>query len=445
VLLSIGYRLGVPYYIYTHFLGTMALWIAGVAAASLTRHLLPKSRWAGLVGGLAVIFAWHLIWAAASGMETMLFSMWTLLLVAIAWYELTASGVSRKYVIFRGILFGITAALATITRPEGVVLAGIIGLLMLIARPQSSWLHLTLWVLGVVIAYAVAISPYLVLNLQLTGGLLPDTAAAKQAEYAQLLEANYPFRYLNMLYPLIAGGQIFLLPGVVYFVICVADRIKQEQRNLLYLLPLLWFLALIGLYAARLPAPYQHGRYVIPALPSYIVMGVVGTIWLMQRYRRSSLIPRVVVQAITFSTIALFVIFAIGVGPSEYRQDVFVINEEMVASARWIAQNVPSEELLAVHDIGAVGYFAPRPLLDLAGLVSPEIVPFIVDEDRLWEWLRTNNARHLMGFPYHVPGGAADDPRLCLIFSSGGAMSPSIGGDTMAVYEISWDGRCSDR
>src|SRR5690606_33949171 len=34
---------------------------------------------------------------------------------------------------------------------------------------------------------------------------------------------------------------------------------------------------------------------------------------------------------------------------------------------------VPPGELVACHDIGALGFFADRPLLDLAGLGTPEI------------------------------------------------------------------------
>ena len=45
-----------------------------------------------------------------------------------------------------------------------------------------------------------------------------------------------------------------------------------------------------------------------------------------------------------------------------------------------MAHNTPPDALIAAHDIGAVGYFGQRRLLDLAGLVSPEVIPFIRDE-----------------------------------------------------------------
>ena len=64
-------------------------------------------------------------------------------------------------------------------------------------------------------------------------------------------------------------------------------------------------------------------------------------------------------------------------GLQAYVQDVTIIDQEMVTAALWIKDNIPPDDLLVVHDIGAVGYFAPRPILDIAGLVSPEFVPLI--------------------------------------------------------------------
>ena len=36
----------------------------------MARRLSPDSRFAGFASGLALILAWHLVWSAASGMET---------------------------------------------------------------------------------------------------------------------------------------------------------------------------------------------------------------------------------------------------------------------------------------------------------------------------------------------------------------------------------------
>jgi len=62
---------------------------------------------------------------------------------------------------------------------------------------------------------------------------------------------------------------------------------------------------------------------------------------------------------------------------------VGLIESEMVVTAKWAAQNIPLIPIIAAHDIGALGYFDHHQLIDLAGLVSPEVIPFMRDETRL--------------------------------------------------------------
>jgi hypothetical protein len=441
VLLSIGYRLNIPFKVWTEGLGILTLWYAGVVGARMAVRLLPDQKLIGGMVGLLIMLDWHLIWAAASGMETMLFAMWTLVLIALGWHEANAETRSPGDEVRRGAIFGALSALATLTRPEGIVLVGLIGLTMTVLRPQRSWRGFLQWGSSAAIAFVVVLVPYLVFNLRLTGGLLPDTAAAKQAEAADFLAQSYFVRLKDMLLPLFAGALVFLLPGIVYTAVMIVRRVGRERARLLDLLPLAWAAALVALYAARLPANYQHGRYVMPALPSLIVPGMVGTIALV-KWGRTSPVRRVLTRSLAIATTLAFIVFALFIGPTQYAQDVGIVDQEMVTSAHWIADHIPSQELLAVHDIGAVGYFAPRPILDLAGLVSPEIVPFIKDANRVWDWLQQHGARFLMAFPDQIPGGHVDDPRLCPVFSSGGTAAQAIGGSNMTIYELAWDGNC---
>jgi hypothetical protein len=83
-------------------------------------------------------------------------------------------------------------------------------------------------------------------------------------------------------------------------------RYASRREKWLYLLPLIWVIVLIALYAARLPAAHQHGRYVIPVLPSFIVIGVIGTAGLMQSIRSSGLVGRVVKRTYLISAAGLF-------------------------------------------------------------------------------------------------------------------------------------------
>jgi len=68
-----------------------------------------------------------------------------------------------------------------------------------------------------------------------------------------------------------------------------------------------------------------------------------------------------------------------------------------------VEQNLPSNARLAVHDIGALGFYVKNPIVDMAGLTTPEIVPFIRDEARLEEYLDSNSVDYLITFPSFYP------------------------------------------
>jgi hypothetical protein len=70
-------------------------------------------------------------------------------------------------------------------------------------------------------------------------------------------------------------------------------------------------------------------------------------------------------------------------------------------------------------------------LLDLAGLVSPQVIPFIRDEKRLEAFLDAHQANYLVTFPGWYPQLVR---RGQLIFSSQGTISPEMGYENMAVY-----------
>lgn len=436
VILAIGYLLGVPFRLWTHGLGIAALALTGLIGARLAALAAPDRPWLPLAVGLALVLAWHLIWAAVSGMETMIFSLLTLLLIWLAWRELEPRGQKPAALARRGAVFGVMAGLATLTRPEGVLLAGLIGLALLLAHPRMSWRGVILWGAAALLCFGLILAPYLILNLQLTGGLLPNTAAAKRAESAAYLARSYLWRVGNVLLPLVAGVQLLLVPGLIAF----AATLPRGRRTLLALV-LVWPAALILLYAATLPLEIQHGRYVIPALPAAITAGVVGMDALLRQ--RRLLLVRVLTRVAAISAAALLLIFAFVLGVQAYTQDVHIIDQEMVASALWIRDNLAPDDLLVTHDIGAVGYFAPRPLLDIGGLISPEVVPLVGQPEAQWAWIEAHGGRYLMALDTQIPGGDPHDAHLCLVYTTHGSAAPRAGSSNMSVYRLTWDGTCS--
>jgi len=444
LLLALGYALRVPHMAWTFALGALALAGAGWLNARLAATLFPQVRAVALWTGLMTVLAWHMVWAAASGMETVLFALLTLLVIAVAWSGRPAGPGARplRSPVWRGAMLGVTGAALTLTRPEGMML---VGLAVLFGWPRLSGTNADLrhnlaWAGGVALGWLAGVAPYAAWNASVSGQLLPATASAKQAEYAATLALPLAERVWMMLRPLVAGGQALLLPGIVAAAFILMRR-KAWRYDALTWLPMAWAAAHIGLYALRLPAPYQHGRYAQPVLPVVILYGVGGTLILVRCARRH-LARRVLTRTLALSTAAVTAGFW-AIGAQAYARDVQIIHTEMVAAARWVSQALPGDALLAAHDIGALGYYAPRPIFDLAGLVTPEVVPVIRDHEALMGLMCQRGVQYLMVLPDQRPA-AAGDPRLggLPLFSTGAPYAPAAGSGNMAVYALDWHGGC---
>ena len=88
-----------------------------------------------------------------------------------------------------------------------------------------------------------------------------------------------------------------------------------------------------------------------------------------------------------------------------------------------------------VLTIGALGYFTRRPLLDLAGLISPEVIPFIRDEARIRTFIRERGAGYAILFPDWYPR-LAEDSGLARVFTTGCALTREQGGQNLSVYQV---------
>ena len=447
LLLALGYIFRVPYFGWTFLLGIMSLGLAGWFGIRLGTFLFPRETGVGTLTGITLVMTWHLVWAAASGMETMLFSALVLGFVALAFDsdEVLSKAQDGNGLFRRGMLVGGAGAALTLARPEGalLVLLFVAGILFIRGGLQGKKQAVWQWGIGFALVGLAIVLPLMVANWRLTGSFLPDTAAAKQAEYRPIAEQwSLIERYGQMVLPLFAGSLVLLLPGIVYVVVSLGRQLRADVGKALRLIPLVWCVAHVSAYALRLPANYQHGRYVIPVLPVLIVYGLGGTFGLV-RAGRNSLAGRVLGRSLILSVLLTTIGFW-WIGARQYGDDVSIINTEMVATAKWVDQNVPEGHLLAVHDIGAIGYFAPRPILDLAGLVSPEVISVIGDGEALMRLMCVRDVRYLMVFPDQRPVPASDE-RLGgePVFVTRAPYSPAAGGGNMAVYKLVWPEECA--
>ena len=135
ILLAIGYVINLPYHFWAYFLGFLSLcWLAWASMAvwSLLWPELAEKDW---LAGLGVALTWPLLWAATSGMETLLFAALGMQIAAIYLLLVSEGRFQVKQLVFMGFLSG----LLILIRPDGAVLLALIGLGLLL--PKGEWIE----------------------------------------------------------------------------------------------------------------------------------------------------------------------------------------------------------------------------------------------------------------------------------------------------------------
>ena len=178
-LLSIGYMLGLDFRLWAYLLGALSLAATAWLAYRLFLRLPPLKQLsvqatqpaAALLAGLFCAVEWHLVWAAASGMETILFIALSLALVEYFSSQVAMrqspegpASVQKEQAIVSAVGIGLLGGVLVLTRPEGLVLAGmvILGLVVFPRPTDRSQLLNRLMAAGLsLLALAGVLAPYL--------------------------------------------------------------------------------------------------------------------------------------------------------------------------------------------------------------------------------------------------------------------------------------------
>lgn len=328
-----------------------AFWLATVLLTAGWARRLTSGYGPAFVAGAGVALNGRMAWAALSGMEATAFAA---LSVAAVW-----AFTRRGWRWWVGLLFGLAGQL----RPEGhalFALAALLAWLQLDDRPLAERVRLFLLP---VVAYGVVAAPYAVFSLSTTGLPLPNTFYAKSTT-----ELFFSVRTLRETLALHAQDNLpaLLLVPLGWWLLWRHSRLSAA-----------WLVALPLLTALIVDQVWHHGRYTLPLVPFQMLAAALGLFLVQLRVPRRW-------SAATTGVLALVVLAGGAVRLPYWAQmlgnNVREIEEIDVALGRWLADNTPPNAVIAVDDIGAIGYLSQRRIIDLHGLISPEMWPVIRDE-----------------------------------------------------------------
>jgi len=310
-----------------------------------------------LVAAIALLWTGALAWGALSGMEVSLAA----LLVAGA---LLAHARDQTFAT------AACAALAVLARPEAFLLL----VFLVLARP------LTIRRVGAfALVTAVLLAPAILFSLATVGVPYPATAAAKVegglvgwlgglGEPAALTWVRRPLAFLREWIVWLAATH-WLLPVALCPALVLVWLRAGRAFGLVALALLAHPLGMALLAPYRGPA-FQEGRYSIHLLPlAVLTLAVaVGT--------RPPRQGRVRVRALAAAGWLGIAMITLIPAATRYGWAVQNINAMQVHLGKWVDANLPKTTRIAVNDIGAIAYFSRREVVDLMGLVTPEIIPY---------------------------------------------------------------------
>ena len=407
-----------------------ALYLAGVDATwRLARKLdLPPGP-SALAAGLSLATGW-MIWSALSGLEIPLFvalSLWGMLL------HLRERG--QRAAAPRSLAVLAAAALA---RPEGLLLLVLAVADRLVPPVRGGWRRV---LPGVGLA-ALLLLPMALFNLGVAGSPLPTTFAAKAGGSRGWLPGlQYLYSILSIFFSVQPWSVLLAAGGAVELV----RRLGTPRDR--GLLPALWLFGLPLAYAALSPRGQvvagNFGRYYFPLYPLLAVLAVVALAPLAARLRQAPASWRRLALAAAAVAVLLWPTALSAIyGAGRYVQSVANVDDSDVAMARWLAGRLPPEAVLAVNDIGALGYLLPNRLIDLAGIANPEVAGYLDGPDGRGEGLRRflgeRRPDYLVVFPAWFPELVAPGGPFEPLHRVAVANNITMGGDELVVYATPW-------
>jgi len=433
LLLAGFYRLGGDLLLPARAASAVACLLTSVAAYALARRLLDD-RGAALLTGLLTALSGRLVWAGSSGMETTLFALVSL--VGILRHDTEQQ--SGRPAFGSAALFGV----ASLLRPEGYFLFALAcldrGLGLWLGRHEiKAWpRRLALETLPVGL-YLALVTPYLAFSYATTGHWLPNTFRAVSGNVGYL-----PLRYGREYLALILGDHpllaVFLPAGMVAL---------GARRQGPWSLTLAWAVGLPLVNAWAAPRLRHHGRYTMPLIPLYVLAGVAGLAALVAWGQKRAASPAFARRARTgLAVLALAVALPVAVWwAGQFAWNVDNVNDMQVALGHWAAGNTPLDATLALNDIGAIGYFSQRRVVDVVGLVSPGAIDALQDKSpgreqnvALCRYLSYRAPDYAVLFPNWYPELTRNRQVLTPIHSVQLANNTIAGGKEMVVYRPRW-------
>ncbi len=335
-----------------------------------------RAEW-GLMNWEVCILALIVIgsgWISNLGMEAYLFAFLFIFCLSIFW---------RKRYMFAGFLVG----LLFLTRGEGALVFFLLSIAIILEEwrfRKAIDLKSGQKILKLIIGFALPVALWAIYAHFTFGSFLPNTLAAKQAQGQSGLWFSFWQRLTTQWLP--AWGNSFKIAGVSFLngwwgiLLIGFFYVLLRKRHWLILVGWMIFYAIgyMVLNVATYPWYQLPMSFVFNILFGF---GLIAIVKLLIKYLK----PYALSVTASFLTVGLFVYL---LTYPTFNDLVTFKGDGRGASyttlSQWFREHTDSSESVAYIEVGYLGYYTDNRIIDLAGLVLPDITPHIAERDFAW-------------------------------------------------------------
>jgi hypothetical protein len=338
-----------------NLVGTLSLSVGGLCLWDLGRTWrTPAVGWAGLL-----LYPSFPLVVSTLGSETPLYL--ALCLGAIAAYARRRHGWAA-----------LLAAGAMLARPDGALVPALLGIhLLLTRRGALPW--------RAIVTFVAVTGLWFAFSWTYFGSPFPATLFAKQHQGLMTISQRFAPGIVRVL-----RGYVAPWPWGVEAALATLGLFGLLRWSRPWLLLLAWSIAYFAAYG--LLGVTSYFWYYAPLVPGAVAMcglGLETTTRLLSRLSRSRWLA--VAPAVLVALLALAQLAALD-GMRQRPDRRLLVYREV---GQWLADNISPNATVGTLEVGIIGYYARRPIVDFAGLIQPEVAGQLAaqttyDDAALW-------------------------------------------------------------
>ncbi len=318
--------------------------------------------------------------------------------------------------------FLIALALLIITRSEGVFLAAVTGIDYLIR-----YRRLPDWRLMVIAAF-IFLVPF-IFNYFYYGDFFPQTGSAKIDQGKSGLWGE-TLIFLNAQY-LIASGFAYSYVSFYFFTIFSAIGVATLFKDRIAIISIIFCFLLLCFYTG-LNIPSYHWYYA-PFFYFILIFATHGFLKVSLYFCAKKYSPYGIILVVLLCSVAAYsfwktISFEVK-GGVQYYEDAGI----------WIKQNTPENASIAMVEIGTVGWYSERRVVDILGLVNPYNASYI-GQRKFHNWLQHYQPDYILR---HEPIWPHE--QSISILEASGAYIPEQGFQVPGLILLKNSGKYSDK